>query len=156
MLEIPVASTSRSRDVQRSQSVRDIGAAAVWTKSLPISDLRNWQRDALRQLQEVHALPANWDGYGSPKLSERAFVQVRTLIFALEVDFLPSPHIGPESGGAVQIDWSRGRRALELHVLTDGTASFLKIDDDDCVDEGELPPSAIDDWRLLVEWLQGG
>lgn len=154
MLETPVDSTSHPIDVQHSQGVRDVGAAAFWTKSLPLSVLRDWQRAAVRQLREIHALPMDWDGYGSPKLSERAFEQVWTLIFGLEVDFLPTPNIGPESGGAVQLDWSNGQRALEFHFLADGTVSFLKLESGACVEDGELPAGAIDDWRLLVDWLQ--
>ncbi len=157
MVASPIAAVIKPHKADRSLgATRGVESAAFWTKSLPISDLRDWQRDALKQLREVRDLPADWDGYGSPVLSERAIEQACCLIFAVEVEDLPTPHIGPGSGGAVQIDWSNGRYALELHFLSNGTASFLKLDNGDCEEDGELPSGAINDWRLLVAWLQEG
>ncbi len=130
--------------------------SALWTTVSSLSDAREWQRDAWKQLNEVRALPADWDGYGSPVMSERSFQQACKLIFAVEVEYLPTPHLGPESGGAVQFDWCNGRHALELHFLADGTVSYLKTVNGDCEADGELPANAINEWRSLVEWLQEG
>lgn len=129
---------------------------ALWTNVSSLSNAREWQLDAWKQLNEVRALPADWDGYGSPVLSDRAFQQACQLIFVVEVEYLPTPHLGPESGGAVQFDWCNGRHALELHFLADGTVSYLKTVNGDCEEDGELPLGAINEWRSLVEWLQEG
>ena len=134
----------------------DKPTTALWTNVSCLNNAREWQLDAWIQLNEVRALPANWDGYGSPVMSERAFQQACKLIFAVEVEYLPTPHLGPESGGAVQFDWCNGRHALELHFLADGTVSYLKTVNGDCEEDGELPPDAINEWRSLVEWLQEG
>lgn len=133
-----------------------VKTTALWTNISLLSDFREWQLDAVKQLNDVRAIPADWDGYGSPVLSDRAYQQARRLIFAVEVEYLPTPHLGPESGGAVQFDWYNNSHALELHFLADGTVSYLKTVNGDCEDDGELPLSAINEWRALVEWLQEG
>ncbi len=129
---------------------------ALWTNVSSLSNAREWQLDAWKQLNEVRALPADWDGYGSPVLSDRALQQACQLIFSVEVEYLPTPHLGPESGGAVQFDWCNGRHALELHFLADGSVCYLKTVNGDCEDDGKLPPGAINEWRSLIEWLQEG
>ena len=134
----------------------EYATTALWTNVNSLSSARGWQLDALKQLNEVRDLPADWDGYGSPVLSEPANQQACKFIFAVEVEFLPTPHLGPESGGAVQFDWCCGNHALELHFLADGTVSYLKTVNGECVEDGELPRDAINEWRSLVEWLQEG
>ena len=134
----------------------EFAMTALWTSVNSLSSAREWQLNARKQLNEVRDLPAEWDGYGSPVLSEPAYQQACKLIFAVEVEFLPTPHLGPESGGAVQFDWCYGNHALELHFLADGSVSYLKSVNGDCVEDGELLRDAINEWRSLVEWLQEG
>ncbi|HLQ47074.1 MAG TPA: hypothetical protein VK137_20190, partial [Planctomycetaceae bacterium] len=115
---------------------------------------RPWQLSCLEQLNAVKTLPRNWDSYGSPPLSDVAYQQACQLIAAVAVDQLPAPHAGPESGGAVQIDWQLGGRALEVHFLADGTATALQVEHDEVIAETELPPSALETWQSLFDWLQ--
>lgn len=74
--------------------------------------------------------PANWDSYGSPKITEEALAWTKRLLLAADkVCELPAPHLAPVSGGGLQLELRNGSKELELEVLPDGTLQFLAVDE---------------------------
>lgn len=94
--------------------------------------------DSLRRLEEVAAVPPNWDSYGSEPPTQTAVSVAKKLIHsvarlapesagAAAVPF----SIAPLSGGGVQIEWRKGGSTIEVEVNADGRLGYLQIVDSD-------------------------
>ena len=75
------------------------------------------------ELREVSALPANWDGDGSPAPSP-AIVSAADALLNHLLDF-DAPFVVPVSGGGLQLEWSVGGKHLELAFIDSETVIFL-------------------------------
>lgn len=78
--------------------------------------------DALKRLDEIAKLPANWDGYGADAPWPDAIAVARRLIEALQ----HPPAVVPCSDGGVQLEWHRSGFEIEVAVQSHG-----QITDDD-------------------------
>jgi hypothetical protein len=115
--------------------------------------------EGLRALEDLASLPPNWDGDGSPPIRTAALVAAAGILRDLARPGLPAPFVCPVPGGGVQLEWSIGDRHLEIEVVDDRQAAFVR-------DGGEGPGSLPDagdfhpDWagalRPLVQWLLSG
>src|SRR5262245_13563003 len=99
---------------------------AQWNAVSALSGLNYWQEEALTELSRIARLPENWDGYGSPPLSQKAREQAADLIDSLASNAPPSsPHIAPVPGGGLQFEWDYLGRYMELEILPNGNLEFL-------------------------------
>jgi len=112
-----------------------------------------------KALDDLAALRANWDGYGSPAIQPAALESARRLLSAVEREGLPAPRIGPVSGGGIGIAWQTGQNELELEVLPDGALGYLHatVDEEtgeEVTQEGSLPPAFADQVRQIAAWVK--
>lgn len=79
-------------------------------------------------LDRLAALGANWDGYGAPALDRGVLDAARRFISRIPWQTAGQPLIAPLSSGALQFEWHRGVKLLELEVEGATTIHFLKWD----------------------------
>jgi len=109
---------------------------------------------AFLALDEVAALPPNWDTYGSPSIHRRALEAARRLLRIGEAEGLPEPHIVPISGGGLQLEWYTPTHGLELVIHANGEFEYLLVNrPEDVVAEGGLP--SVDNQRAqaYMRWF---
>lgn len=88
-----------------------------------------------RRLDELAALPDDWDSYGAPALSAVAIQAARHLLMRLEESVgwpraaatTPS-HIAPLPSGGVQLEWTGPTKDIEVEISPDGKLAYLLID----------------------------
>jgi hypothetical protein len=85
------------------------------------------KEDILADLERIAALPPNWDGYDG-KVFESAFVdRMRKLIEQLSQMHVVFDRLVPVAGGdAVQFEWRKDGRIVELEVTTAWTLCWLR------------------------------
>src|SRR5947209_6504049 len=68
-----------------------------------VSQAPLWYAQAVRIVNELRELEANWDSYGSPAPTDAAHrTALRVLRWVPEVD-LGAPHVAPVSGGGINL-----------------------------------------------------
>lgn len=101
-----------------------------------------WKATAFKRLDEIKALPENWDGYGSPAIPVDLISRMASLVKAIpDGDFprgVPSPVISPASDG-IQIEWDGGHGGVEIILHPDGTGAFV-AEIDGKYEDGPLDP----------------
>lgn len=112
-----------------------------------------WETQSVKSVLQMQKLPSDWDSYGSPPPARKAVDASLVLLWQitkLGLEDLPVPHVVPVPGGGIQFEWQVGSRELELEVLPDGSAEFLKVEDGDPIVEGPL-----EGWKMLAlfAWL---
>jgi len=117
------------------------------TKSVP------WLRAAIQKLSEFKSYAQNWDSYNSPPLSDSAIENAKCLLSSLN-DRTPAPFIAPVSGGGVQFEWQFQNRELEIEFCQDGRKEFLKVYEDESMEEGEISSENLS--LVLIDWLLDG
>ena len=145
-------STQASRDLTPWTTPFD-SPAVQWIQVVPYATASDWFLTSLGAVARLSNLPTNWDSYGSPPITPEARAQALRVLTLIEGVPSPIPQIGPVSGGGLQLEWSNGPRALELEVLPDGTVEFLRVYDDDKMEEGTIPTDRVDRLRQQVNWL---
>lgn len=119
--------------------------------TVPVSGLSHWQIQALKGVLQTAHLQANWDSYGSPAPSPVTVNSAIQLLTSVGFDILPVPYIVPVVGGGIQFEWIVDRRELELEILPDGSADFLKSEGGTPLEEGAL--ETIVHLEALLAWL---
>lgn len=89
--------------------------------------IENWQE----RIALIGLLPANWDGYGAPRIEERALFLARSLA---EVITAHPPQVVAGGSGSVQLEWHQNGLDVELCVSPDGKSVSAYIGDS----EGEI------------------
>jgi hypothetical protein len=87
-----------------------------------------------RRLDELAALPEDWDSYGAPPPSATAIRHARRILLALteQTDLLdriavnPS-HIAPLPSGGVQLEWVGSPVSIEVEIDPEGKLAYLLI-----------------------------
>jgi len=132
----------------------EIGSTGTqWSTVVPLVRLSEAQAQGLKRLLTIRKLPHNWDSYNSPPPTEAA-IHIATLILAgLDFEEFPIPRINPVSGGGVHFEWDRGSRELELEVLNDGLLTYLKVENDEAIDEHQGLGPNLSQVRALLSWL---
>ena len=88
-----------------------------------------------QRLDELAALPDDWDSYGAPPLSAASITAARNLLLVLArqpdlakvVDANPS-HIAPLPSCGVQLEWTGPRSDIEVEIDAAGILAYLLID----------------------------
>jgi hypothetical protein len=150
---------SLARQVQRAFTrwLKTTPTPGVDAQSQGITTLANppsWLKSALADVARTAALPANWDSYGSPPLSETARQNAVQLLASIEYEDFPAPCIVPISGGGLQIEWQYNRRELELEIVAGSPeVLFLKVHEDDSAEEGAFSITDRSTLQALLDWL---
>ena len=145
-------STTSSLGQMYSQAQRSY-ASPQWSRVVLVSELSQWQIEAIRKLVQLLALPRDWDSYGSSPPSEVAVKAAGSLILDIDLEYVVSPRIVPVSGGGVQLEWRVGSRELEIEISYEGSAEFLKSLDAKPVEEGQISLADLPRIRSLLAWL---
>ncbi len=127
--------------------------AVQWLRVVPYATASDWFLTSLGAVARLSNLPTNWDSYGSPPVTSEARAQALRLLMLIEGEASAIPQIGPVSGGGLQLEWSNGLRALELEVRPDGAVEFLRVYEDDRMEEGTIPTDRVDRLRQQMSWL---
>jgi len=88
-----------------------------------------------QRLDELAALPDDWDSYGAPPLSAAAIQHARSLLITLTrqpgpldgIEVNPA-HIAPLPSGGVQFEWAGSQADIEVEIDPDGKLAYLLID----------------------------
>ncbi len=86
---------------------------------------------AAELVDKIHQLlrnPDDWDGYGTPKISNKLRDKCYELLELICTNKLELPSIFPVCGGGLQFEWEYGKRALELE-FNEETISVLKTEE---------------------------
>mgnify|MGYP001374707901 CR=1 FL=1 len=110
-------------------------------------------QESLRRLVSLPSLTPNWDGYGSPQITDIAINGAAYILNTTQVARLPQPYIGPVTGGGVQIEWHLPERAVELEVCPDGSVGYITIEGDEYSDDMYLPSYLDSRVFGLLNWL---
>ena len=145
-------STSSSLGQMFSQAQRS-HQSTQWSGVVFVSELSQWQIDAIRKLDQLHALPRDWDSYGSSPPSEIAVKAAVRLILDIDFDYFVSPHIVPISGGGVQLEWSLGSREVEIEIDSEGSAEYLECSFGKPIEEGPISLVDVAQVRSLLTRL---
>jgi hypothetical protein len=113
-----------------------------------------WLSEALRQLDGLAGLPADWDGRGSPPVPAAALKSAANLLLWVAGFGLPAPQIFPVAGGGAQFEWQNAKCELELEIRPDGAIEFLIVDAQGEMREGALPPQPFAEIARLADWFQ--
>jgi len=138
----------------REQNIKD-----CTTSDDPISLCSSeptWLIKAKSELENTARLPNNWDGYGSPPLLHNLRKNALEFLKCLEAENIPTPYIGPISGGGVQLEWHFEGRELEIEFMDPGNIGYLKKYESGSPDEGEFNPNDFDSARKIIKWLASG
>jgi len=123
---------------------------AVRNKTLP------WIEATRLGLAEMEALPADWDGEGSPQTDPALVASARALLARLEGEALaavPTPYVIPvQGGGSFQIEWDALPKHLELEFSARGTVLCL-VEEEREIDVFELASDNSDAIGYLLYWL---
>lgn len=119
--------------------------------------LARWFAPTLDELERLAALPEGWDGYGSRPIQTAAHTNMLRAL-GIVAGVAPRPDLSPISGGALQMEWSIGRRDLEIVTRSDGSVTYLTMEGDD---EGSIKIDVVDvvnysDLLSRIGWLLGG
>ena len=114
-----------------------------------------WLKDATARLHAVADSGSGVQAHDSIVPQGSAVLGARSILQSLAVMDLPLPHVAPVTGGAVQLEWHRNGRSLEIAAHADGTVDYLAIEDEDydAAREGTL---VVDDAATageLARWL---
>jgi hypothetical protein len=124
-----------------------------WSGVVLVSELSQWQIEAIRKLFQLLALDSDWDSYGSPPPSEVAVTAAGRLILGIDLDYFVSPRIVPVSGGGVQLEWSFGSREIEIEIDDEASAGYLKSHQGKPIEEGQISLADFPLIRSLLTWL---
>lgn len=111
-----------------------------------------WLTKAKSDLEQIRKLPANWDGYMSPPISQDIAKSAEDFLNSLEYEDLPLPFVAPISGGTVQFEWKVQNRELEVEVVNGQTLGFLKVENGEPISEGEI--TDFSEIQTLIHWLK--
>lgn len=115
------SSTPVRRNPDRVQSIRVRGERLEWLSP------------TIERLNQLLALPENWDLDGAPRVDPRAAIAALELLGAAARPDTPVPSIVPTDEGGVQLEWHMREIDLEVEVTPTGRVHgfFVDRDDDD-------------------------
>jgi hypothetical protein len=125
-------------------------SAAPWGQFISLMDLSPMLQQAIARLRELIQLPDDWDGYGSPRVTQVAQQRAMELLSEMRSYAIPSMRIDAVPGGGLQFDWRIGRREIELEVLPDGNVEYLASEGANSHEGSVLDETVV---QQLLQWL---
>lgn len=89
------------------------GTHTFWIRD----DAPAWLPDVLSEIAKLLELPAGWDSYGSPPISEAIAWSAIRLLGLTAGPAVPRPDVVPTSHGGVALEWSTVDHALEVEIV---------------------------------------
>jgi len=115
---------------QRSLGVHDVHPDAV-TSVEYAARAATWLGDALAHVEQLGALPANWDSYGSAPVAMSSIVQACRFVTELaHVPGVMRPAITATPDGEVGFCWDTGRWSLDAAVEPSGAIRYAFVASD--------------------------
>ena len=109
---------------------------------------------AIDDLDALSTLPIDWDSYGSPKISEDLIMAAKSFLYQLEFEFI-APRVVPISGGGIQLEWQMGERELELEFIDSDNIGYLKVVNEEPIEENQFNRNDFNAGRNTIRWLKG-
>lgn len=141
-------------DFRITEGCKQYGRAGVLdptTDSLYTAN--SWLDKAIDDLIQLADLQENWDSYGSPRISNEFIDSAKNFLNDLEFEDISPPFIVPISGGSIQFEWDKGERGLEIEFIDIGNLAYLKVVNNEPVEEGEFQIANKHLARSLIHWL---
>jgi hypothetical protein len=107
------------------------------------------------ELDKLSKLPVGWDSYSSPKISDNIIMAGKHFLARLQDKAISSLHVVPISGGSIQFEWQVGNRELELEFMDPNTISYLKVLNDEPIEEDQFRFNDFNTSRRIMRWLNG-
>ena len=84
----------------------------------PAPDQTHTQTDDSEEtLNQLSALPANWNSYGAPPISPEAIAEARLILLSTASLNLPAPWLAPGGDAGVGIQWTTPRAELYIDIV---------------------------------------
>jgi len=109
---------------------------------------------AIDDLDALSKLPIDWDSYGSPKISDDLIMAAKRFLYQLEFEFI-APRVVPVSGGGIQLEWQIGERELELEFTDSENIGYLKVSNEEPIEESQFNRNDFNTGRNTIQWLRG-
>jgi hypothetical protein len=87
----------------------------------------------VEQLQAIHDLPENWDGYGAAAPHAPVIDLAQELVGLIEIwlrnvrNQPPALHVSPTRTGGILIEWEDPSTQHEVELSPDGSIGFLDL-----------------------------
>jgi len=109
---------------------------------------------AVDDLDALSTLPVGWDSYGSPKISDDLIMAAKRFLYQLEFEFI-APRVVPVSGGGIQLEWQMSERELELEFIDSDNIGYLKVRNEEPIEESQFNRNDFNTGRNTIQWLRG-
>ena len=110
-----------------------------------------------QELDRLASLPATWDREGAPRIDPAIIRAARHCIARLPPNIAPIPAVVPAAAGNLQLEWSAGRRSLELEIENPSKIHYLKWDPNEGIEEEDVFDSEDADRTVdLIQWFVKG
>jgi hypothetical protein len=88
-----------------------------------------WLKEAVARLNDVAALPENWDSYGAPAVNQRTLEHALQVLTKVMEPGLPLPRILATGRGGVEFAWHKPNKELEITVDAPLRGQFYFVDE---------------------------
>ncbi len=106
------------------------------------------------EIDRLAALGPNWDGYGSDALDRAILDAARQFVARMAPAPAAQPLVVPMSNGALQFEWHRGQRILELEIEDPETIHYLKWDPAEGIEEEDVfAIEELEKANRLIHWF---
>jgi predicted DNA-binding antitoxin AbrB/MazE fold protein len=106
------------------------------------------------EIDRLAALGPNWDGYGAGALDRAILDAARRFVAGLATDLAAQPLVVPMSNGALQFEWHKGQRILELEIEDPETIHYLKWDPAEGIQEEDVfALKDVEKANRLIHWF---
>lgn len=140
-------------DEWKSQSDTERASSA---RVIKVGDWNEWQINAAKKILSFQSLrQPNWDSYGSKAMTNSVIDTAIDFLNNIWVENVPDPYVIPVSGGAIQFEWTKGDRELEVEIRPDGSIMYLAVENG-MPSTDEQPLKVITDAERWLFWLNGG
>lgn len=130
-------------------------AASTGTVVVSIDSLQEWQFRVIEQITTLRDLPANWDSYGAPSISDAVLERAMELTAVAGLPNVPPPIVLPLSTGGIQLSWEIGQREVDFEIGPDLLASVIFSENDrELADFSSFQPSVHAVAQVLA-WTKG-
>jgi len=138
-----------------TQATRSNSAESPWAFSRCYDP--EFKNAVAGEIDELRALPANWDQFGAPPIDPAVIDAARTFVAKLPEGIATRPEVVPLPSGHLQFEWCDGPKSLELEFEPGQRIRYLKwdselgIDEEDCFSAADLQKAC-----ELIHWFMCG